>query len=163
MGMKRVLIVCTGNICRSPMAEGFMRQLLRERKIDGISVTSAGLSAISGSPVVDRAALAALEEGVDIGSHRSRALTEEMVAAADFILVMDHSHRRALAEWYPYARSKVFLLGSFRDGNLDDVDIHDPYGPNMDEFRKCFLIIQQSVKGFLRFLERGEPRPEGEK
>jgi protein-tyrosine phosphatase len=108
--MVTILVVCTGNICRSPIAEGFLRQALEGRRIDGVKVESAGVSGLDGSPAVHEAVSALAERGVDISSHLARTLTRPMAESADLVLAMASDHRDAMARLAPAAADRTFTL-----------------------------------------------------
>ena len=95
--MMDILVVCTGNICRSPMAEGLLRHMLAQHRGLEAHVHSAGTHGLDGEPAAAFAIQAASEIGVDISSHRARSLDREMVSAADLILVMEPFHREITA------------------------------------------------------------------
>src|SRR2546422_901671 len=95
---KRILLVCTGNICRSPLAAALLERALVERGIQGIAVASAGTGAWDGAPVSEGAYLVGLERGLDLSSHRARLLTRELVDGADLILTMARHHRARVDE-----------------------------------------------------------------
>jgi protein-tyrosine phosphatase len=105
-----ILLVCTGNICRSPMAEGFFRRQLAERGIDGVHVESAGVSGWEGSPATAEAVQALDELHVDIAEHRARRLTRRMVEAADLVVAMAGEHRDAIGRVVPSAASRTFTM-----------------------------------------------------
>jgi glycine hydroxymethyltransferase len=109
--MKTILFLCTGNICRSPMAEGLFRHAIKGR--GEFRVLSAGLGALDGQPPSPHSVQAMKEIGIDITHQRSRALTAELVRSADFILGMTHSHVDTVALLYPQAMEKTFLLREF--------------------------------------------------
>src|ERR1044071_3007814 len=125
--MKTILFVCTGNVCRSPMAEGILRHALQDR--GSYRVMSAGLGAIDGQPPSPYAVQAVRELGINISGQRSRMLTPDLVQQADFILGMTHSHIDTVGMLYPHAIEKTFLLREF-DETLDiyEKDISDPIG-----------------------------------
>src|SRR6476659_6599129 len=125
--MKTVLFVCTGNICRSPMAEGIFRHAVEGR--GNYRVISAGLGALDGQPPSSHAVTAVKELGIDISSQRSRMLTPELVHQADYIFGMTHSHVDTVMLLYPQAAEKTFLLREF-DGTLDlfEKEISDRMG-----------------------------------
>ncbi|MDH5235764.1 MAG: RpiB/LacA/LacB family sugar-phosphate isomerase, partial [Gemmatimonadota bacterium] len=89
----RLLFVCTGNTCRSAMAEAIARRLAASRGLEDVTVQSSGTSAWEGAPASDGALLVALEQGLDLNGHRARVLSKEIVAEADLILVMSTHHR----------------------------------------------------------------------
>ena len=111
--MKTVLFVCTGNVCRSPMAEGIFRRAVEGR--GDFRVLSAGLGAVDGHPPSPYAVQAVKELGIDISNQRSRMLSPELVAQADFIFGMTHNHIDTVMLLYPQAAEKTFLLREFDD------------------------------------------------
>ena len=151
--MKRILFVCTGNICRSPMAEGLFRHVIRGRK--GFDVLSAGVGAVDGMAPSENAVRAMRSLGIDISEQRSRALSPELVAKADFIFGMTHSHVDAITLLYPHAAEKTFLLREF-DDTLDvyEKDISDPIGGSLDVYESCRDQIEQGIASMLNFLDQ---------
>jgi protein-tyrosine phosphatase len=105
-----ILLVCTGNICRSPMAEGFIRRQLADRGIQGVEVESAGVSGWDGSPATEEAVHALHELDIDISEHRARRLTGRLVDAADLVVAMAAEHRDAVSRVVPSAGSRTFTL-----------------------------------------------------
>jgi protein-tyrosine-phosphatase len=109
--MSGILVVCTGNICRSPMAEGFLREAFAERLGDAAPVvTSAGTAGWDGSGAVEESILAAREHGVDIGTHRARRLDPEMIRDADLVLCMASDHRGTVVGSWPATADKTFTI-----------------------------------------------------
>jgi RpiB/LacA/LacB family sugar-phosphate isomerase len=158
--MKTVLFVCTGNVCRSPMAEGIFRQAVQSR--GDYRVFSAGLGAMEGQPPSHYAVQAVRELRIDIAAQRSRMLTPELVQQADYIFGMTHSHIDTVMLLYPHAAEKTFLLREF-DDTLDffEKDISDPIGGSYDVYLDCRDQIEQGIASIIRFLERGAPEPAG--
>src|SRR5258707_8300616 len=149
--MKTVLFVCTGNVCRSPMAEGIFRRAVQGRS--DYRVFSAGLGAMEGQPPSAYAVDAVKELGIDISNQRSRMLTPEVVQQADYIFGMTHSHLDTVMLLYPHAAEKTFLLREF-DETLDqfEKDISDPIGGSYDVYLNCRDQIEQGIASLLRTL-----------
>jgi glycine hydroxymethyltransferase len=153
--MKTFLFVCTGNICRSPMAEGLFRHATQGRT--DYRAISAGLGAADGLPPSTYSVQAMKELGVDISRQRSQMLTADLIKQADFILGMTHSHVDTITLLYPQAAEKTFLLREF-DETLDpyEKDISDPIGGSYDVYLNCRDQIEQGIASLLRFIEQGE-------
>ena len=132
-------MVCVGNICRSPMAEGLLRNALTET--DNITVESAGLGAVVGAPATEHAVTLLHERGVDIGAHRGRQISSDMVLEADLVLVMESGHKRVLDANEPEARGKIYRLGEWQDR-----DIEDPYQQPREAFERALAHIEAGVK-----------------
>ena len=151
--MKTFLFICTGNVCRSPLAEGIFRHAMKGR--NDIRVVSAGIGAVDGQPPSHYSVLAARELGIDITRQRSRQLTAELVQEADFIFGMTHSHVDTIFLLYPEAAEKTFLLREF-DDTLDvfEKDISDPIGGSYNVYLNCRDQIEQGIASILRFVEQ---------
>ena len=135
-----VLIVCVGNICRSPMGEYLLRQLSRDKGSD-ISVSSAGLGALVGHGADDLAIEVMLENGIDVSAHRARQLDEALVKNNELILVMEQWQQKEIERLYPFARGRVHLLGKW-----DESEISDPYKQSKLQFIKAFEKIDASCQ-----------------
>ncbi len=153
--MKTILFVCTGNVCRSPMAEGLFRHENKGRS--DYRVVSAGVGAVEGLPPSEHAVYAMRELGIDISQQRSRQLNAKMVEEADYIFGMTHSHVDAVTLLYPQAAEKTFLLREF-DDTLDtyENDISDPIGGSYEVYRACRDQIEQGIFSMLKFLHQQE-------
>ncbi len=152
--MKTVLFVCTGNVCRSPMAEGIFRHLTQGRR--DIQVLSAGIGATPGQTPSAYAVQAVKELGIDISRQRSRQLTADLVQQADYIFGMTHSHVDTVFLLYPQAAEKTFLLREF-DDTLDifEKDISDPIGGSYEVYLNCRDQIEQGIASLFRFIDQG--------
>jgi RpiB/LacA/LacB family sugar-phosphate isomerase len=151
--MKTVLFVCTGNICRSPMAEGLFRHATKGHT--QFRVLSAGVGAVDGLPPSEFAVRALKELGIDIAKQRSRMLTADLVNQADYIFGMTHSHVDAITLLYPHAAEKTFLLREF-DETLESYenDISDPIGGSYEVYLNCRDQIEQGIASMLKFIEQ---------
>lgn len=151
--MKTILFVCTGNVCRSPMAEGLFRHAVGS---DGnYRVLSAGVGAVDGQPPSPHAVRALKELGVDISRQRSQMLSAELVQQADYIFGMTHGHVDAVMLLFPHAAEKTFLLREF-DETLDvfEKDISDPIGGSYEVYLSCRDQIEQGIASMLNFIEQ---------
>jgi RpiB/LacA/LacB family sugar-phosphate isomerase len=151
--MKTILFICTGNVCRSPMAEALFTHAVRGR--GEFRVFSAGLGAVDGQPPTPHSVRAMRELGVDISGQRSRMLTSELVRSADLILGMTHSHVDTVALLYPQMAEKTFLLREF-DETLEpyEKDISDPIGSPYGVYVDCRDQIEQGIVTLLKFMEQ---------
>jgi len=146
-GQKKILVVCTGNICRSPMAEGVLRALLAD--IPGTEISSVGTHALIGNPATDFAIIAAGERGIDISRHRARMIGEEIIRDSGIILCMEPFHVEYILEFDISAESKTYNLAEFSDGRKRLKKIADPYGCGLREYRECFEDISVCIRNFV--------------
>jgi glycine hydroxymethyltransferase len=147
--MKRILFVCTGNTCRSPMAEGLMRRFLGNRK--DLSVISAGVSASKGSPASQQAVAALSEEGIDLRSFRSQPVTEELLDRCSLVIAMTRDHKRLLNLFFPEHEGKIRLLGEFTQSG-DDVP--DPIGQGISAYHRCRDMMKSALAQILTFMDQ---------
>lgn len=147
--LKKVLFVCTGNICRSPMAEGLLRKLAGERGIR-LEALSAGLAAFPGLPATPEAIEAAGEMGIDLSGHQSQPLGKGLILESDLILTMTAKHKETILRKMPDLAGKVRLFSEFAgDG---EVDVEDPMDQPVGEFRKVLAqmrgYLERSLENF---------------
>lgn len=152
----RVVFVCTANVCRSPLAEGYMRNLLQKRNSDSIKVSSAGVAALVGAAPFECAVETAQRFGFSIADHRSRQLTLDMIVAADKILCMEAWQASAVINMAPKFMDRVALLGSFHPKRQLLMPIPDPREFAVAETLSVFELIRTSVDGYLESLTSRE-------
>ncbi|MFJ3487679.1 low molecular weight protein-tyrosine-phosphatase [Pseudomonas sp. NPDC090202] len=146
-----VLVVCVGNICRSPMAEAMLRQRVRDPRID---ISSAGTHAMLNSSM-DPLARAVLQvNGVEAHKHRSRQMDRQMLYNADLILLMEHRQMQSVLKLAPEVRGKTFLIGKWQH----EMEIADPYRRPKLAFEQTYEQLSRCVDDWLPYLQSGDPR-----
>jgi L-threonylcarbamoyladenylate synthase len=144
----RVMFVCTGNTCRSPMAEMLFRKLVSEQlgcrnqelRERGLDVFSAGVGAWENLPASPEAVQVMREHGLDLTEHLSRRVERGMIEQSTLVLALTSRHRDLLLNECPALGSRIHLLD--RDGR----DVHDPFGGTVDDYRRCALQIGQNLR-----------------
>lgn len=138
--MQRILFVCTGNTCRSPMAEA----ILKNHKIEDVEVRSAGVYAVNGSESSAHTK-SVLQENNIIHDHQSRVLSESDITWATYVLTMTASHKEVIIDHFPRAINKTFTLKEFA-GETFDRDVADPFGGNPTHYREAYQEIEQAIR-----------------
>ncbi|MDP2562100.1 low molecular weight protein-tyrosine-phosphatase [Psychrobium sp. 1_MG-2023] len=140
-----ILVVCAGNICRSPTAE----YLLKDKLTDShINVSSAGLTALVDKGAEPTASSIAQSNNIDMSPHKGRQLNSALIAENDLILVMEERHLTDLLGQYPQARGKTFLLGKW----VNDTEIPDPYRQSHEQFEYVYKLIDQACSAWTKYL-----------
>ena len=165
--MKTILFVCTGNVCRSPMAEELLRAALKGDP--KYRVLSAGIGALDGQPVTEESVVAMAELGHDIAAHASQSLRVPLIESADFIFTMTRQQQDAIQTLFPMAAEKTFLLREFEDAEIVGKDVADPIGQSLEVYRRTRDQISRALPSIIEFIKQtstnreappaAEPRP----
>ena len=142
---QKILTVCTGNLCRSPMAEAWLRHRAGTQPL---TVSSAGLAAVVGEPAEENAVVLLQQKGVDLSAHRARQLEASHVLAADLVLVMEKWQKAEVERLCPPARGRTYLLAHWQDG----LEIKDPHLASAAVFEAVFDKISVAVDAWLERL-----------
>ncbi|WP_170252857.1 low molecular weight protein-tyrosine-phosphatase [Colwellia echini] len=144
-----ILVVCAGNICRSPTAEYLLKDKLDKKSANNnIKVSSAGLTALVDKGAESTASSIALTYDINMDAHKARQLSSALVAENDLILVMEDRHLSDLLGQYPQARGKTFLLGKW----LDDIEVPDPYRQSHEAFEHVYQLIDKACTAWTKYI-----------
>ncbi len=150
-------MVCSGNICRSPMAAEYLRHRAQSAGLDGLDVRSAGTLGIHDVPASPEAVATLREAGLDLSKHRSRGLGEDDLADSDVVICMSRDHQETLADEYRSGPGECWLLRSFEAGAEPDLhapDLPDPIGEPIEFYREQFQIVRRCVEHLVVYLAR---------
>jgi len=144
---KKILFVCLGNQCRSPMAEHLFRQILarsQNPKAKDIAITSASTGTYDGAPASRKTIEVMRRRGIDLRGFRAKQVKPELIDWADLVLAMDRHNKKAVINMLPDAAAKTFTLKEYA-GNDDNPDVEDPVGQPIEQYEKCANEIEEAL------------------
>lgn len=150
--MKKILFVCSGNTCRSPLAEAIAKNILPGRLDFRVDISSAGASALEGSPASQYSIEVGQAHALDLSSHRARLLTPALIGGADLVVTMGARHREIVGTLDPEALDYTFLLTNFSDHHFGDIP--DPIGGGLEVYERTYQLIRDCVESMASRLAR---------
>ncbi|MFH0772423.1 MAG: low molecular weight protein arginine phosphatase [Candidatus Omnitrophota bacterium] len=152
--IRSILLVCTGNSCRSAMAEGLLRKLLRERGCKEIKIFSAGIAAVPGMMASANAIEVMAKEGADISNHRSSSVTKELIKQADLVLCMEPLHLQAVLNFDLEAKDKTYLLLDYAYEMEEDKPanfyVTDPVGKPLEVYESVLMTLREAMERLVK-------------
>jgi protein-tyrosine-phosphatase len=153
--MYKIMYVCTGNTCRSPMAEGILRKKLADARHKDVQVLSAGIGTLDGYPATPTGVNTSQKHGIDISEHHSQRLTEKLFKEVDLIFALADNHYEFMRD-FPEADQKLFMVKGFPQKGLADKEhsVDDPLGGTSEEYEATFSEIEQEIERALPEIRR---------
>ena len=154
--MKKIMFVCTGNICRSAMAHRYMQQKLKKLNKENYLISSCGTYATTGEKSTNNAKIAMKDYNVNLENHRSTNIRDIDIVNYDLVICMTVQHKKDIKILYPNLTDKVYTLIEYVKGNDEYIDIDDPWGFNIQIYKDCAKKIVENVDKLIKKLEEGE-------
>lgn len=155
-----ILFVCTGNTCRSPMAEGIFKSMLEERNIESMNISSAGISAFETESANQKAINTLIKDGINIKEHKARQISSEIIKDSDLILTMTSSHKNIILSSIPELSNKIYTLKEYayliNNENVigRNLDIADPFGGDYNIYERCALEIKTYLEKIINNIDK---------
>ncbi len=152
---RKILFVCTGNSCRSVMAEGLLRHMMEQRGRKDVQIMSAGTGSMPGMGPTLETVEVMWPEGIDVSGHLSQQLTPDLIHHADALFCMEAGHKEVVLTMDPDAKAKTYMLRNFEKKDPDgEVEIPDPIGQPIQVYQHCAEVIKEAVKQVADWIER---------
>ncbi len=151
--MKKIMFICTGNICRSAMGEGYLKKIARENNID-VYVCSSGIYAEDGAQASYLAKEVMKEYNVNLSEHRATNTRNSNIEEMDIILCATTSHKQLLVQMYPEQKEKIYTIKEYAYGtNTENKDISDPWGYDITVYRHCASELTMAIDNIAKKLQ----------
>ena len=151
--MKKIMFVCTGNTCRSAMAEGFLKDIITKNNLD-IQSYSCGIYAQDGEEATNNTIQVMKEYNIDMTNHRATNIRNSNINEMDLILCATKGHKDILMQIYPSLKEKIYTLKEYVGNNKENIDISDPWGNNLETYKKCAQEIKECIEKLICILEK---------
>jgi len=149
----KILFVCTGNTCRSLVAELYLKNYIEQFRLNGIEVNSCGISASPFFRVPDIIKKILKKDNIEVRGHVATSVNEQLVNNADIILVMEKLHQSVLLSRYPWIKSKIYLLKEYIGDYNNGTEISDPIGQTEEMYEHCAEMIKECIKKLVNKLK----------
>lgn len=155
--MKKIMFICTGNVCRSPMAKYYFNKVIETKKLqDKYIGTSCGIYSVKGEHATDNAIEAMKDYDVDMTSHKATRIQDSQIMSCDLIITLTIYHKNVVVKMYPELAEKVYTLKEYVNPKVEYKDIDDPWGLDINTYKFCAKEITENIDKMIEKLEEGK-------